>query len=67
MVDLREFSMLCPQIKLQEWSNDNGSEVAESDEFLGRGPVSYETSVENMPVAGSSWGSLAHCGLRTEQ
>ena len=59
--------MLCSWIKLQEESNDSGSEVAESGEFLGRGPVSYETSVENTPVAGSSWGSLAHCGLRTEQ
>lgn len=67
MVDLREFSMLCPQIKLQEESNDSGSEVAESGEFLGRGPISYETSLENTPVAGSSWGSLAHCGLRPEQ
>lgn len=67
-MDLREFSMLCPRIKLQEGSNDSGSEVAESDEFLGRGPIScYKTSVENRPVAGSSWGSLAHCGLRTEQ
>lgn len=61
-MDLREFSAPCPQIKLQEGSNNSGSEVAESDEFR-RGPIScHKTSVENRPVAGSSgvyWPTVA--------
>ena len=63
-MDLREFSMLCPWIKLQEGSNESGSEVADSSEYLGRGPVSDETSVGKRSVGRSSSGSLAPCGLR---
>ena len=53
-MDLREFSVLCPWIKLQEGLNDSGSEVADSNEYLGRGPVSDETSVGKRSVGGSS-------------